>query len=440
VAGIAAADAAVHFDTVQLHNISADAAATGETAGDQNSGNAVTYATEKNNDITLIYANTASTLVAGLTGLVSASQEKMSWLFDLSVTGTKSFSLTIDATGALGAAGTETMYTGATNGVFASSQANAAITLGELTTSLITTRATNLGVTLTAALKGNPTMPGVVFASTASDVSGSNGEAHTDSQITNYGDADGYIISNLTSFDLFTMTIGGNSVAATVVLASGKVSVTHDAARNAVGLALTEAWNLKYGKTGVGSATMSFWGLVSTGTASGTIDALSLKSSNSGSRGYGQSISIAHTRPSSATVSNETSGAATFTFMDWTIGATAATTDNSATAADLILTLQSNNGLVLTGNATLFSTGVNATANPVGAGEYDDHIGAHGLTTTRNTTSGNNTGTTATQIYPTDAGVYGGVGDVERKEAANEGVASSTGSAQVKRTRLHWLG
>jgi hypothetical protein len=440
VAGIAAADAAVHFDTVQLHNIAADAAATGETAGDQNSGNSVSYTTEKSNDITLVFANTASTLVSGLTGAVSASEEKMSWLLDLSVTGTKSLSLTIDATGSLGAAGTEVMYTGATNGVFASSQANANITLGELTSSLITTRATNLGVTLTAALTGNSVIPAVVFSSASSDVSGSNGEAYTDAEITSYGDADGYIISNLTSFDLFTMTIGGNSVTASIVLASGKVSATHDAARNAVALALTEAWNLKYGKTGVASATMSFWGLASTGTASGTLDAVSLKSSNSGSRAYGEGISITHAKPSSATVSNETSGAATFTFMDWTIGATAATTDNNSTAADIILTIQSNNGLVLTGNATLFSTGVNDTANPVAAGEYDDHIGAHGLTTTRNTTSGNNTGTSATQIYPTDAGVYGGVGDVERKEAANEGVTSSTGSAQVKRTRLHWLG
>ena len=45
-ANTASNDIAVHFDTVQLHNIAADANTSSETAGDQNSGNALTYATD----------------------------------------------------------------------------------------------------------------------------------------------------------------------------------------------------------------------------------------------------------------------------------------------------------------------------------------------------------------------------------------------------------
>jgi hypothetical protein len=45
VAANVKSNADVHFDTVSLHNIATDAAATGETAGDQNSGNALTFAT-----------------------------------------------------------------------------------------------------------------------------------------------------------------------------------------------------------------------------------------------------------------------------------------------------------------------------------------------------------------------------------------------------------
>ena len=88
VNGNAKSDANVHFDTVQLHNIAADAATSSETAGDQNSGNAVTYSSEGNNDVTLVYSNTASTLSTTTTGDVSAVKTKSAWLLDVSSSST----------------------------------------------------------------------------------------------------------------------------------------------------------------------------------------------------------------------------------------------------------------------------------------------------------------------------------------------------------------
>ena len=84
VNGNAKADANVHFDTVSLHNIAADSATSSETAGDQNSGNAVTWSTEGTNDVTLVYSNTASTLTTTTTGNNSAVKQKTAWLIDVS--------------------------------------------------------------------------------------------------------------------------------------------------------------------------------------------------------------------------------------------------------------------------------------------------------------------------------------------------------------------
>ena len=86
VNGNAKSDANVHFDTVQLHNIASDAASS-ETAGDQNSGNAVSFSSEGNNDVTLVYSN-ASTLSTTTTGDNAAVKNKIAWLLDVSSSST----------------------------------------------------------------------------------------------------------------------------------------------------------------------------------------------------------------------------------------------------------------------------------------------------------------------------------------------------------------
>ena len=82
---------------------------------------------------------------------------------------------------------------------------------------------------------------------------------------------------------------------------------------------------------------MSLW---TTPTASaGVITAPTLKSSKSGSRGWGETITITHNAATSAQVSLTTT-VATKTRMSWTIGSTDATTDNSATGRFLIISVE----------------------------------------------------------------------------------------------------
>ena len=127
----------VHFDTVQLHNIASDAATSSETAGDQNSGNAVSFSSEGNNDVTLVYSNTASTLTTTTTGDNAAVKNKIAWLLDVSSSST----LTLQV---------ETIHVLEDNGTFGTLTltGNNTVDVAEMTSSLSTTRATNLGVTL----------------------------------------------------------------------------------------------------------------------------------------------------------------------------------------------------------------------------------------------------------------------------------------------------
>ena len=82
VAANVKSDAGVHFDTVSLHTIATDAGATGETEGDQNSGNARTYATdggEKTNWVGAVLYMTASTLATTTTGDNAGVKQKSAW-------------------------------------------------------------------------------------------------------------------------------------------------------------------------------------------------------------------------------------------------------------------------------------------------------------------------------------------------------------------------
>jgi len=452
VAADADNDSAVHFDTVSLHNIASDAGATGETVGDQNSGNAVTFTSEANNDVTLVYYNRKNTLVTttGLTGYVPATEEQRAWLIDTSVTGSTA-TITLQVTPAGGVA-THILAAGSTFGTY-TFNGNPALDVANLTSSTITSRATTLGTTINAYLGGNSTLPAIAFSGDSSITSGANGEAFTDNELAAIGDADGHVISNVTSYDQFTMTIGGRSVTITPTLISGATSLYYTEAATTVAANLIAAWNYRWGtgasvpagqsaNTSNSSLTLVYWGNLAATTA-GTIDAETLQSSNSGSRAYGQTVAISHTRPSSSTVSYATSGAATFTFMDWTIGATQATTDNGATSSDIILTLASTNGLSLTNYATLIQ---GTDLQPIDAGEWTAS-GILGLTTAKDLTAGTNTQTTTNDIFQDDAGQYGSIaggltGDVVKAETANEGVSSSSssGSARLTYTRLHWLG
>jgi outer membrane murein-binding lipoprotein Lpp len=431
IAGDADADAAVHFDTVSLHNIAADAAATGETAGDQNSGNALTYATnggEKTAWIGAIYMNTKSSLSTTNPTAYDAVKGKLAWMVDN----------TTLTTLALEIGGDDVFYDEGGYSSVALSGVNAA-DVNALKTSNALSRATDLGVTLDIVAEGSPSLPNVTFSSSVSSASGANGEAYTNNTADDLsklvGNAGAATTAYVTTYDSFTISIGGKSATASVV-GSGAYSGT--TARNAVATALAAAWNNKY-STGSASANMSLWTTIS--ASAGVLTAPSLKSSMSGSRGFGELITVSHSKASAANVSIVSSGVETETVMSWTIGATDATTDNSATGNHLIITVEETvqgNGKVATNVASLTSniggvtqTTINATGLAGDAG-----FGAVILATTEVTVGGSaaNT-TTSANIFPTDAR-----GDVTTGVAGEEGINVTTGVAQFNRTRLHWLG
>jgi hypothetical protein len=421
VNGNAKADAAVHFDTVQLHNIAADAATSSETAGDQNSGNAVTYSTEKANDVTLVYANTASTLTTTVSGNNSAVKQKTAWLIDVS--STTSLALQIDSVEIL-----------ETNGTFGTLTltGNNTVDVAEMTSSASTSRATNMGVTLTAAATGNPVLPTVTFLSSISSAEGSNGENYTNTEaatLANNVNGSGAAVSSyLTTYDSFTISFGGRSVTATLAANA----TTGAIAANNIASTLMNAWNNKW-STGTASTALSAWETATLST--NVITAPTLKDSRSGGRFYGDTAAVTWTPATAAQASLATSGAVTQTRIAWKIGTSEATTDNSTTGTDIILaveeTVQGN------GKANRISGQTTLVVDGTAAGTIENNLSnSFGLVTNLVSvgSSAVNTGTT-TNIFPADAR-----GDVVTGVAAAEGTSSTTGSARATYSRLHWLG
>jgi hypothetical protein len=376
-----------------------------------------------------IYMNTKSSLATTNPTAYDAVKGKLAWMVD----NTKLTTLALEI------AGDDVFYDEGGYSSVALSGVNAA-DVNALKTSNALSRATDLGVTLDVKAEGSPALPNVTFSSSVTSASGANGEAYTNNTADDLsklvGNAGAATTAFVTSYDSFTISIGGKSATASVVGADTGYSGT--VARNAVATALAAAWNNKY-STGSASANMSLWTTIA--ASAGVLTAPSLKSSMSGSRGFGELITVSHSKASAANVSIVSSGVETETVMSWTIGATDATTDNSATGTHLIITVEEavqGNGKVATNVASLTSNigGVTQTTINRSGIAGDVGFGAVILATTEVTVGGSaaNT-TTSANIFPTDAR-----GDVTTGVAAEEGINVTTGVAQFKRTRLHWLG
>jgi len=437
----ASSDADVHFDTVSLHNIASDAAKSTETAGDQNSGNALTYATDggsKTNWVGAVYTNTKSSLATTNSTEYSAVAEKVAWLVDgpttlrLQVATIDVFDQADGTFGAITLTGDNT------------------VDLNLLKTSIATSRATDLGVTLDVQATGAPTMPNITFASTVTSATGGNAENYTNNEANTLsylvGKAGASVKVNVTTYDSFTLSYGGASVTATLVIKTSTGSVQSTVARNAVATALMAAWASKYGVktstglTGIASHAQTLW--MSPSASAGVITAPTLKSSKSGSRGYNELASVSWSAASAAQVSLATSGAATKTVLDWTIGSTEASTDNYAVGNNLIVTLVeavAGNGKATATNATLTTnvgvvTQSNFTGKPTGSdGAYQKAVRLLTDLISEGTTA-QETDTTA-NIYVDDAR-----GDVVYGQAAEAGINVTTGTARATFSRIHWLG
>jgi len=429
----ASSDADVHFDTVSLHNIASDAAKSTETAGDQNSGNALTYATDggsKTNWVGAVYTNTKSSLATTNSTQYDAVKGKYAWLVD----GNTSLRLQVS-----------------TIDVFA----NAAGTFGAITltgdntvdvnllkTTLATSRATDLGVTLDVKAEGTPTMPAIVFSSAVTSATGGNQENYTNGSANTLsytvGKAGASVSALVTTYDTFTLTYGNDSVTASITGMSATGSLTGAVAATAIATTLDAAWDAKY-SMGTASHLLSAWS--SPVASSGTLAAPSLKSSLSGSRFYNEIASISWSQASAAQVSMATSGVSTETVVDWKIGSTEATTDNYATGNTIIVTLEdivagSGKAAYLT-NATLTTDAGAVTQTTFGkiAADWTSTKGMRLLTSLISNGSSATETDTSANIYWDDAR-----GDVVKNETAENGIDVTTGTARATFSRIHWLG
>jgi hypothetical protein len=391
VAADTAATAAVYYDTVQ----STTDSATLETGS-------TTTGTDAANSILVITPGTADTTV-GANALVL---QQRAW--QIPATAGMDLNITID--------GAELLHNGTGYGTVTST-GNLALDLVALKSNLATTRATTLGTELNVRAEGNPLMPSVTFLASVTSATGGNGENYTNTEVAAIGA--GTNKTFVTSYDVFTLTIDGKSASASVTLIAGATSATGAVAARDIVLALDAAWT-PYG-TGA-SSTQSLWDT----TSATAVLSTALKSSNSGSRGFGKAVSIAWTKATADQVSTATAGLATSTIMDWTIGATEATTDNTAAASALVLTLTEVTNSVAKGDqVTATLRGANGIIE-LATTQYTKTNGSGAYLVTGVAT------TTATDIHETDAR-----GDVVNREAANEGTTTA-GTARFITNRSGW--
>ena len=436
----------VAFDTVTSHTIATGATQGAESAGTQNSGNANTFdSTDTNaNWVGLVWTNAVSDYVASSSvnpTQQSTQAEERAFILDVSAltAGTSTISMKIG--------GTEVFEN---NGTFGNvTIANTGITaiINQLKTTAAVSKAADLGATLDVYVGANSAIPAVTLKT--GSTSAANHEGYTDAAIATLEATHGILAmaARVTTYDQFTYTVGGNSVVASITLASGITSATGSTAAAAVATAIAAKWNAKYGiAAGSVSGSNSFWGTTLTSAASttGIVGALALKSANSGSRAYGQTVAFSHsTKATAAQISLTVAGSsnATYTFIDWIIGSDdkqLASSDNKATDVDIIISLEETlaSGTVI--NSTNGATVTTAQGPLTTLTEL----------TTSKTKTGALSGVLATDIFENDAGIYGsissgGAGDVRSAEAASDGLAvvtAATGTARQMLSRVHWLG
>jgi len=408
----------------------------------KNSGNAILYAdqaTSKTNWVGAVYINTASDRETTNTTAYDAIASQSAWLVDASATSVRLQVSTVD------------VFWDATADAYQaiSLTGDSTVDINILKSSLSTTRATELGVTLDVKKEGTPTMPDITFSSAVTSATGGNGEnySNTTANALSYtvGNAGASVDVQVTTYDAFTLNYGGNSVTATLVIKASAGYVSGADAAAAVATTLAEAWGAKYGVTAadgltaVASGALSFW--MSPTGSSGTITAPSLKSSKSGSRAYNEIAAITWSAASSDEASMASSGSITKTVMDWTIGATTASTDNYSVGNTLVITLLENvagsgKAAQLT-NATLTTDAGAVTQTNFGppTGSDDVYQKAARLLTDliSEGTSAAETDTSA-DVYVDDAR-----GDVIFGQAAEAGIDVTTGDLRVTFSRIHWL-
>ena len=209
--------------------------------------------------------------------------------------------------------------------------------------------------------------------------------------------------------EVITFTVGTNSVTAVLsAVATGSTVTLNTTAIGLVADAILAAWATKYGSSGTASATAV---VTLTATTSGLITVTAL---DPGSRGYGHAVSISVT----ASGTTATNGKA----LDWKIGTTRASSDNSTTSDELILIVESNNA----GTILDTVTGTLVTVTNSNAGSVFTELAAATYTADSDDDTGLNTQTAQIESRA----------DVRLPD---DGEAAATSNA-VSFSRVHWLG
>jgi hypothetical protein len=291
----------------------------------------------------------------------------------------------------------DTTLTG--NGTALALSGNQDLDIEAIKSSINLSRATSAGVTMDAKRGANSTAA-ITLREHGNGATGSViGERYTTATAaaagttsTNFG---------MGTDDYVTITIGSNSVTATAVSAT------------LLGAAVYTAWAAKYHSSGTASAAA-----IATMTSPTVGDAVASQAlawtmNQEDSGGYGKTISVS--------VTAGTTTATSAAMIDWTIGASNITSNNTTVddGVSTILTLTANDALVAVPAVT---TAVSAAAS----------MAAIALSTTK-------TSNTAWANGSLHTGALEPVTDVRQQEAATA-AATSNAVAQTLFNRVTWLG
>jgi len=285
------------------------------------------------------------------------------------------------------------------NGTALAFSGNQDLDIAAVKSTINLSRATSAGVTMDAKRGANSTAA-ITLREHGNGATGSViGERYTTGTAaaagttsTNYG---------MGTDDYITITIGSNSVTATAVSAT------------LLGAAVYTAWAAKYHSSGTASASAIATMTSPTIGAEVQLQALAWTMNQEDSGGYGKTIS--------ASVTAGTTTATSAANIDWTIGASNLTNNNTTVddGVSTIITLTANDALVAVPTVT---TAVSAAAS----------IAAQVLTTTKTTNTAWGNGKLHT-------GALEPITDVRQQESA-VAAATSNAVAATNFSRVAWLG
>jgi hypothetical protein len=388
---------AVHFDTVTLYTIATGAATSSQTAGEQNSGNQTTFASAGEDTITAVVhivpgsdntADGAKDSIGEVNGYIITPANVDAGVTAGTTLGTIQF--TVNSVALF-----DTSLTG--QGTALALSANPETDIAAIKTAINLSRATSAGLTMDAKRGANSTAAVTIRDHVEGATAAVIGERYTTATAaaagvtaTNYG---------MGSDDYITVTVGSNSVTATGASATSLASAVYT------------AWAAKYHASGTASAA-AIATMTSPTIGDGSSQALAWTMNQEDSGGYGVSIG--------ASVTAGTTTATSAAQIDWTIGASNITSNNTTVDDGLstILTLTSNDILVAIPSVT---TAVSAAAS-MAAIEMSN-------TKTTNTAWANGSLTTGAQEPITDV----------RNLEASVAAATSNAVARSVQWRVHWL-